>query len=188
MRRTGSFLTLVALLAGVPTLSGCLLDPDIEDVVRSIEWELEPASLDPVVKLRLGKGSMGLAKAICGLVPDCREEGLDFLRGVDAIHLGVYEILGDRYDDGLAAFNPDLRDDFAADGWDLVVSVKGGGETVWVMAQVDDYEITGLYVVAVEDEELVVVRLEGDLTRTLDAAVRRDRDFMGSVAELRHEI
>lgn len=180
-------LALVVLLTGLLS-SGCFMDPDIQEVVESLEWELAPATLDPVAKVRLGSGSLGLAKAICGLVPDCREEGLDFLRGVDEVHVGVYEIVGDGWDDPIEALNPDLRDDFAADGWDLVVSIRDWNETVWVMAKVDEYEILGLYVVAMQDEELVVVRLEGDLTRTLDAAVRRDRQFLGSVAEISHGI
>jgi len=178
----------IALLSAGLLLTGCFTNPDIQEVVDSLEWELAPATLDPVAKVRLGSGSLGLAKAICGLVPDCREEGLDFLRGVDEVHVGVFEVIGDGWDDPIEALNPDLRADFAADGWDVVVSVRDWDETVWVMAKVDEYEILGLYVVAMEEEELVVVRLEGDLTRTLDAAVRRDQQFLGSVAELSHEI
>lgn len=60
---------------------------------------------------------------------------------------------------------------------------ENGDESQWVLAHLDRQTIDGVYVVSVEDREMVVVKLEGDLSRSIDYAVRRDSDFMVAMRE-----
>jgi hypothetical protein len=167
------------------SLTGCFTDPDIDEVVDAVSWELEPARLDTEVELRFGGGTLGLARMLCGFVDDC-EEYQDIIAGIDEVHLGVYNVEGSSYDSRLR-LSDELREDLEYDGWQVVMTSYDEDESVFVMAQVDEDNLNGMYVVAYEGDELVVIRLEGELEESLHAAVRRDGSFMTAMHSVADE-
>lgn len=168
-------------LATSLTLTGCFTDPDIAEVVDALAWELEPAYLNPEIELRLGNGSLSLARGICGFVEDC-EEYAPLLEGVEMVHVGVYEIDGPRRARRLNV-DGDLRLDLEAEGWHPVVHVRDRhGETALALTRVDDRgDLDGMYLISVDRHELVVVKLEGELSRPLDRVLRRDEGFLAAL-------
>jgi hypothetical protein len=166
-------------------LAGCFTDPDIGEVVDAIAWEIEPAHLNPDVELRLGSGSLSLARGICGFVDDC-EEYASLLEGVRMVHLGVYQIEGPHRGQSLD-FDEDLRRDLEAEGWHPVVHVRDrGGETALALTRMDERgDLSGMYVVSVDRDEVVVVKLEGDLSKPLDCVLRRDEGFLAALGNSR---
>lgn len=173
---------IVLVVASCTLLGGCFTDPDIEQVVDALAWELEPAELSAEVELRLGNGSLGILRWICERSDDC-EEFETLLAGVDEVHLGVYDIRHARYAGDLE-MNPLLREDLAIDGWEFVVSVRDrSGEGTFVLARYDERRVHGMLVIAQDRDELVVVRLDGDLDKALHRAAQRDEDFLVAMRE-----
>ena len=167
--------TLLALLPLI-FLTGCLTDPDIEDVVDAIAWELQPADLDTEVELRIGNGLIGVAEWICNISDDC-EEWEEILSGVDQIHLGVYEVEGGRYSDGLQ-MTDELRDDLVYGDWKLVVSAYDRHDTAFVLANADEWGIHEILVISYDGDQVVVVRLEGELEKSLHHLIHREDGYM----------
>ncbi len=178
MMRGARNAALIAVLA--LTLGGCFTNPDIHTVVDAISWEIEPAELNTEVELRFGSKSVSLARSICGWIEDC-EEYRHMLSGIRQVHLGVYDVQG-RFDASSLSLSDGLRHDLEDEGWQVVmVSQDQDNEGIMVLTQVIDDDLTGLYVISIDRDELVVVRLEGDLAKPLDTLLRRDEDFMVSV-------
>jgi len=172
----------ILLVACSLPLAGCFTDPDIVEIVDAIAWEMEPAQLEPDVELRLGDGSLGLLRWICGWSDDC-EEFEDLLSGVDEVHLGVYDIHGRRGGSPLR-MDPMLRDDLAAEGWEFVVSVRDrNDESAFVLARYDDRGVYGMLIISQDHRQLVVARLDGDLDKALHRAAQRDEEFLLAVRD-----
>jgi hypothetical protein len=183
MRR--SVITVFAVCMASLSVSGCFDDPDIADVVDAIAWEIEPARLDPHAELRFGSGSLSLARTICGWVDDCQDYA-PLLRGIRQAHVGVYEIDG-RVPAELG-WSDDLRYDLEAEGWHVALASRDrGGETILALTRLDGGDLTGLYVVSLEDDELVVVKLEGNLSGPLDLVLRRDHELHTAMTEIGEE-
>ena len=160
----------VALMAA--TVPGCFFDPDIEEVVQVIEYEIGPAEIHPQARVRVGRGLLTMAKAVVGLVndPDARTAS-SMLSGINEIHVGVYEVDGLDLDEAFRI--PDsLRERLADQDWSVIVDMHSRQEAVWILSQTDGSGVGGLFVVSLSDDELVVVKLEGDLSRTVDAVIR----------------
>lgn len=165
-------LTTGALLVALVSLGGCVFDPDIETIVAEIESQIAPADLEPEVNLRIGRGLLALAKGITGLVNEPEmAEARAVLSGVDEVHVGVYKIHGWPRD--MVLDMPEsMREKLDGDDWQVIVQVRERDSAVWVIGRRSGSRLGGLYVVALEETELVVVKLEGDLSRSIDAAVR----------------
>jgi len=94
------------------------------------------------------------------------DEAVHMLRGVNKVQIGVYEVV----DDGTGAGRPARASDFQP--YDPIVQVQEEGDTVLVMAREDDGTIRRLLVVVDSDDELVIVRLRGDLEQVMEDAIR----------------
>jgi len=164
-------------------LTGCLTDPEIEDVVDAISWELEPAYLDSEVELRIGDGLIGVAEWICDVSDDCEDWEM-VLSGVDEIHLGVYNVRGARYSGGLT-MSEELREDLVYGDWKLVVSAYDHGDTTFVLANADEWGIDEVLIISADDDQVVVLRLEGELERSLHHLIHREDGFI--VASFEHD-
>ena len=163
---------LLAVAMVAATVPGCFFDPDIEEVVQVIEYEIQPAEIHPEARVRVGRGLLTMAKAIVGLVdePDARTASA-LLRGINEIHVGVYEVDGLDLDEAFRI--PDsLRERLEGENWSIIVDMHSRHEAVWILTQTDGSRVGGLFVVSLSDDELVVVKLEGNLSRTVDAVIR----------------
>jgi hypothetical protein len=172
LRSKKSVLALVPVLAIALSAPGCFFDPDIDDVVGVIEAEIAPAEIHPETTVRVGRTLMSLARVISGLAPDeeARAAGR-MLRGVREVHVGVYEVDGLRR--GQDVHLPEkLKTRLYDEGWRTIVSMQSDETQLWLMAQARDSRIHGAYVIVLERDELVVVKLRGNLSHTIDMAVR----------------
>jgi hypothetical protein len=163
---------LLVLGTAIASTPGCFWNPDIDDMVDALEIAVAPAELDPQVQLRLGRATMGMARTALRWAdhddPDAVLAG-DILDGIREVHLGIYEVWGL---DDVPRLPRSLVERLDLEGWNLIVEARDWRSAVWVLSQIQGDEVRGLYVVSLEADELVVVRLHGDLTRAIDAAVR----------------
>ena len=164
-------IVLVSLMTGV--FSGCLWAPGLDRVRKEIETQLPGARFDRQFALSLGPVSLGLAKTIVRLVPGT-EEAREYLKDVSSIKLAVYE--GANIPDRSRLETPrQLADMVKNDGWEIAVHANQDDEAVWLLYRSDGDVLRDIYIVALTDDQLVLVTAHGNIDELLVKAVRNRR-------------
>ena len=123
------------------------------------------AKYDRKLGLTLGRFSLGLVR--WGMKDDLAEGDQTLsLEGIRKVQIGVYEV-----EEG--TWNPGRRFDPASLGsWEPVVAIHDAGDDVHVLYRDRDGRTTDMLIVVSDSEDLVIVRVKGDLDRFLETAVR----------------
>ena len=162
-------LTGPALLLACLLLSGCLYSREIAHTRHAVERAYPAARFEREVVLSFGPVSLLTARLLTGLMPDEAEEVRPYLRSIRRVKVGVYRTenlppLGD-------VDLPRLRR-LRERGWETLAAVREEDQTVWVLYRERRGTVRDLYVLALGEEELVVVRLKGRLDRLLRHALK----------------
>ena len=172
-----AFRRLLVMLCALP-LAGCVVGaPEIAEEIDIVQWDLRPFDVRHATEVHVGRGLLGLASTAARWSDDHDAAfAADVLDGIDAVHVGVFEL--DRHPDSPGDLSFAAREELAALGWQLMVRTREDfDETAWVFGRPAGARQTEMLVVVIEHDELVVVRVDGDPARLMHAAVRRDRDF-----------
>ncbi|MCK5327894.1 MAG: DUF4252 domain-containing protein [Candidatus Latescibacteria bacterium] len=164
------------IMVGISSLliSGCLFFPDLEGVEEIIARELEPARLETTVKLKLGPGLLSWAKLVCNWA-DVEEEVRGCVAEIRRVQLAVYEVHGSRLDRPIRAAAP-IRKRLERAGWEILVKVREAEEFCWIFYRLRGDFINELYVIALDNNDLVLVKVEGRFDRMI-ARVLKDHDL-----------
>ncbi len=121
-------------------------------------------TLEPEFGIRLGRITTAMAK------PFAKSASGDSvpLKGIAKVEVGIYNVVGH----GESAARGELSG-LELPGWEPVVQVRDGNERIQVLCRVEGDRIRAMLVVVLDAEELVVVRLEGNLQKFLPAAIER---------------
>ena len=165
---------LVMVVMSSLLISGCLFFPDLEGVEEIIVRELEPARLETTVKLELGPGLLSWAKLVCNWA-DVEEEVRGCVAEIRRVHLAVYEVHGIRSDRPIRATAP-IQKRLEQAGWEILVKARKTEEFCWVFYRPRGDFINELYVIALENNDLVLVKVEGRFDRMI-ARVLKDHDL-----------
>jgi hypothetical protein len=168
----------IAVLILLPlalSLSGCIWAPELEEVRRELEREIPGARFETEFKLTLGPASLGLARMMVGLVPDAEEAGR-YLKDIYRVKLAVYRT------ESLPAIGElrlpgRLRRQLERSGWEVAVKVREKDEVVWILYREYRNTIRDIYIVVLDQDELVLVRLEGRLDRLFARAMEEHGDL-----------
>ncbi len=172
----------LALLLVTLTTSGCLYSREIAQTRRDIEKAYPDLHLKREFVMSFGPGSLGFARWVTGLV---RDEDARFasnlLENVRRVKLGVYEIVGETPD--YSQYDvPGLRR-FQRDGWETAVRVREtdgareDAEHVWIMYREHRDRIENMFLAVLDGENLVLIRLDGDLEGILKTVMEKDPVF-----------
>ena len=83
------------------------------------------------------------------------------LRSLEGVRVRTYEVHGDVH--MIKQKFKHMGDKLGKDGWDPVILVKEEGELTQMYAKLSDSGIKGLTIVSVDDDEVVVINVMGDL-------------------------
>ena len=170
---------LVASLVLLPLVSGCVFGNErIRNEVDTIAWDLRPMELEPQAELRIGRGLLGLASTVARWSDDQDAEFVaDLLDEVDAVDVGIYTLLG-RWHEGPDGLTPDGIEELRDLGWKVVVRTREHRDgDRWILYRGESNH-DQMLVIGIEDDELIVLRLAGQLGGILDNAIRRDDDLI----------
>lgn len=169
------------VLAGALALAGCVESSMVARARLDIEQGLPGASFDRGHAFRLGRISTAMLMPIALWALEDGEEELEVVRSIRRVDFAVYEVRSfpDSLDDRqLAEMSRRLR----RRGWSQVVRTRDAGEATWVFSRENGAgEVRDLFVVAVDDVEMVMVRVGGRLDRTLAALVAADPAGFGAL-------
>ena len=166
--RTTKIVAIVLLLIVTATSTGCLWAPHLANIRQDIERQLPGVHFDKEIELTLGRLSLTFARLITAFVPDAHDAHR-YLRDVSRVELGVYN--ADRIS-GTEVSMPDrLREMQESEGWELAVKVRENNNLVWVLYRVDSDKIKEVFVLVLDDNELVLVKAQGRLERLIAYAL-----------------
>jgi hypothetical protein len=180
---------LFAVLALLPLAAGCVFtDARIHDEVDSIAWDLRPMELDPQAELRIGRGLLSLAVTVARWSDDPDAElAVRFLEDIDAVDFGIYRLEGD-WRHAPQTLTPDGIEELRDLGWRPVVRTRDRHDGDRIVLYRNDGGLDQVLVVGNEDEDLVVLRLEGRLGGILDNAIRREDDLVMVAREVHGDL
>jgi hypothetical protein len=174
--KTRAVTALAVLVALTTVTAGCMWAPELARVCRDIEAQVPGATFDKEFAVSLGPVSLAFARLLTGLVPDARE-ARGYLRDVSRIQIAVYET------DGMPPVSsihmPRRLQKLADEGWETAVKVREKDSVVWVMYKIDGDTIRDMYVIVLDDSELVMVKARGRLERLAAHALREAQDTPG---------
>jgi hypothetical protein len=108
-----------------------------------------------------------LARTITAVIPGARE-ARPYLRGVSGVEIGVY----DAHVDSLTNLHmPKRLQSLLDDGWEIAVRVRDNHEAAWLLYRPDGERVKEVFVVVLDDDELVLVKARGHLERLIEAAM-----------------
>ena len=134
------------------------------------------------VELSFGPVILTVARVITSVIPGARE-ARPYLRGVSRVQVGVYEAHLRTME---SVRMPQRLQSLLEDGWETAVRVRDEREAVWILYRPDGDKVKEVFVVVLNDDELVLVKARGNLERLVQAAMdeahgrRGFRDSLGS--------
>ena len=179
---------LLFTLALLPLIAGCVFSGEqIRDEVDSIAWDLRPAELKTQAELRIGRGLLGMATTVARWSDDPDADfAADLIDDIDAVDRGVYELYADGRE-GPRGLTVDGIEELRDLGWRPVVRTSERRDGArWVLYRTDG-GLDQMLVVGIEEGQLIVLRLTGDLGGILDNAIRREDDLIAVASHMHDE-
>jgi len=169
---------LLALVLAALASPGCLHSGELSGVRRDLELQMPGSSFEKDVELSFGPVLIGVARLVTAVIPDA-DEVRPFLRGMSRVQIGIYKT---EIDSLPALRMPGQLQALLDDGWETVVRVRENDEAVWVLYRPDGDKIREVFIVVLNEHELVLVKAKGRLEKLVEAALNeRDggRTFLG---------
>jgi len=169
MRRKAVLFPSLLLLSGLFT--GCFFGaPSLQQVRWELQRRFPEARFERQESFHLGRLSMGLIRGIVRLVPG-EVEGREIVSSLRRIEVATYRVSSlpdlDRIQ-GETRF----EDQLARDGWSMAVRTREEGSHAWIFLRSDEAgALRNLFVVALEEDELTMVRIDGRLDHALAEAI-----------------
>lgn len=152
---------LVVLL--ILPLTGCLFSREIAQTRRDIERAYPDLRLERQIVLNLGPLSIRTVRWITGMVPDEElDMASDYLRDVSRVKVGVY-----RTDNPAALQSFDAEKIRFDESWETAVKTRDDESRIWVLYREGGESVRDLYVVVLDNQDLAIARVRGDLNRLL---------------------
>ncbi len=154
-------------------LSGCLFSREIANTRRNIERAYPDLRLERQIVLNLGPMSLRTLRWIAGMVSGEEVEmAARYLRDVSRVKVGVYR-----------SENPFALDAFDVsrvrfdEGWKAAVKTQDDDSRVWVLYRDEGDTVRDLYVVVLDDEDLAIARVRGNVGRLLTRVMKDHVDL-----------
>jgi hypothetical protein len=162
---------IAAVLVSLVTLSssGCFT-ADFDGIDKRLLWELREASVEKKIKFKIGPLTMSMLKAVTTFAP-LEPEVKGMVRGISSIDIAVYELSNTEEVSLSGSLSRSIAEQLGRKGWEQIVRAKEIDSMAFVFCRYDDVRIKGIYVIAMEAEELVLVKIHGRLDHVLALAM-----------------
>lgn len=163
-----SILTFALLTTGCMSFN----DDHFDDVEASLRAQMPDIHLEKEMAIGFGAGIFDLI--------DLADTSPANLSEIDHLRVAVYQITPTRgrttFSDSV--FDRALREQGADLEWERIVRVRDDGEQVWVFAGLNTRQqvLEAISVFVLEQDELVMMNLDGDLSELIDYALATGND------------
>ena len=160
------FRVVVFLLATALAGSGCIYSREISHTRRIIEEEIPGSRFDRQIVLSVGSRTLRTAGWISSLMPDDDvDEIRRYLDDIDRVKVGIYdtEALPEDASGGAPQLSAMIER-----GWEVAVRVRDDRDRVWLLYRSSRRHIRDLFVIVLNEDQLLIARVEGHLDRIVD--------------------
>lgn len=158
-------------LAALVLLSGCT-SFELAGVRNDLARQLPEAEIGEGYSMAFGGLSLGLARWLTGFADD---EGGEMaalvLEDVRRVRFGRYDVNG-TVDGRRLAMPGRLRRYVERDDWIPLAAFRQQAEAGWILYREDGDTITDLFAVVLNQEELILARISGDLSAVVMNVIR----------------
>ena len=161
---------LAALVLASGALSGCT-SFELARTRNDLAREVPEARLGPGYSLSFGGVSLGLARFFTRFGDEAATSAA--LAHVRRVSVGFYPVEG-HLDAGRVRMPRRLRDLVERGGWEHLATFRDGTEAGWIVYRERDDDVTDLFAVIFQEDELLMARLRGNLSDVV-RAVLQDR-------------
>lgn len=164
---------LIITLAASILLSGCIAVDGYFKNVRNKVFSSVQGDFHKEVEFSLGAAAITLSSVAVSF-SDAPEFTDDMLRKIDRVQIGVYKNLD--WQSYKPNFNSlrEITTDFKKEGYECIVRSIDRNEMVAVLVKPNEHALKEMFVVAVNDEELVMTQVFGDLDELIEIAIRQE--------------
>jgi hypothetical protein len=152
-------------------VGGCKDAPTLFEVKGAIESELDGVYLERQESVRLGRFPLAMARVV--LRPMLHKEDpevWELIKSVRRVAVASYRVKPSGALRGLD-LPPRIGRYLESGGWEILIRERTAHDRTWVFLRQEDQHIGGLYVITLDDDELEMVRVEGNLERALAVAL-----------------
>ncbi|MBN1301919.1 MAG: DUF4252 domain-containing protein [Melioribacteraceae bacterium] len=153
------------------TFTGCIGVNRSFKMIRQNLTESLDVRYEKQFEFSVGSAGLMLAGMIVKL-SDVEEPVDEILSRVSLLQIGVYE--KSRYGDLHATYEDlvSLTELMEMQGWEYLVRTVDDDEMAAVFVEKDCEEFNRIYVIAIEQDEMVLVEVHGDLAEIIEIAIR----------------
>ena len=171
-------LPLLALISLLITTTGCIgVNKKFKNLRNEVFNSLDE-NFDKTIEFSLGKSAFMFASKFISSNDDDDENIKDMLRDVSRIGIGVYE-REDNVENLSDIKNSKnilrkISNGLQTDAWENIVKVNGKDETIGIYIKEDDSEeINEMFAVILSDNEMVMLKLNGNLNSLADKVIEQ---------------
>jgi hypothetical protein len=151
---------LIACMTALMTLPVMAQEDTLKDYPGYVDFgELSAVFGEPTVQISVGESLLGLVSSLSASEDPEAAELFDRLNGV---RVNVFET--DSMADGAVDLIKDVSSTLSEHGWEAVVTVNSNDEQVRVFMMINDNQVEGITVMAVEETEAVFVNVIGSIS------------------------
>lgn len=164
---------LILTLAASLLLSGCIAVDGYFKNVRNKVFSSVNGDFQKEVEFSVGAAAITLSSVVVSF-SDAPEFTDDMLRKIDRVQIGVYKNLDWRsYKPNFNSLR-EITSDLRNDDYECIVRSIDRDEMVAVMVKSNDNMLKEMFVVAVNDEELIMTQVFGDLDELIEIVLREE--------------
>jgi len=165
-------------LVAMASITGCLSSKEISHVRRDIEIEIPGSEFTKEAEVSVESGAFKTVGRILGRVSDNDDlyEAARYVQELRRIKVGVYSVDRLPSDDDINLFELDR---FEEEGWEPATFYEDEDEAIWVLYREWYDEIRDMFVLVLNNDELVIVRIEGALDHLLEKVIEDDTFLSG---------
>ena len=173
MNKKRIFQLFTLTIAAWVLFSGCIMvDREFRMMRNEIIDSFRETSFKRDVEFQIGMELLLPAKIATNFIasdPDARA----MIGKIHNIQVGVFKVQDSS--ERIKPFPPKLEFRLRRRGYQPIIKVKSKDENVWVFVQMQRKRLKGMYVIALDRDELVLVEMKGKLGELIQEAVR-ERD------------
>jgi len=153
------------------SLTGCFAVDNEFKSIRNITLKEYGRNFITDHEFALGSFELWLAEGIVSIAAD-DEMAEEILSSVSGVQIGIYK---NKFHEDLPnkKLLKKIDNQMEKRGWKYIVKSYNGGEMAAVYINKDaEKMLRELYVISIDDEEMVIVQVLGDLEKVIEAAIR----------------
>lgn len=160
--------------------TGCIgVNRDFRNIKNNILHSVNDR-FEKDVEFSVGPGLLFLAGMFVQFAEEENENIDDILDNISRVQVGVYKREGNSFGNYDLSYLEKMDADLRAKGWKYLVKSRNSREISAVYVQSNIKELKSIFVIALQEDELALVEVTGDLDNLIEVVIREEGFHLAS--------